>query len=81
MGIIPYAIQYILAADQFYLFLNLFLIEENALKYCVDFCHIAMKISHNYTYISSLLSLPPLPSTPSHPSGHCRVPGWVHSIM
>ena len=33
-------------------------------RFC--FCHTAMLISHNYTYITYLLSLSPLPS--SHPS-------------
>ena len=33
----------------------------------VDFCQTSAWISHRYTYISSLLNLPPIPS-PSHPS-------------
>ena len=33
------------------------------LQYCIDFCHTTMWISHMYTYISSLLNLPPT----SHP--------------
>ena len=32
---------------------------------CVSFCCTTSQISHNYTYITSLLSLPPLPA--SHP--------------
>ena len=53
-------------------------------QYCVGFYHRIMWISHNYTYIlyiynytyiPSLLSLPPLP----HPTplGHHRVPSWA----
>ena len=34
-----------------------------ALQCCVGFCHTTMQISHNYTHITSLLSLPPLPSS------------------
>jgi len=32
-----------------------------ALQFCVGFCHTTMWISHNYTYIPSLLGLPPQP--------------------
>ena len=32
----------------------------------LDFCHMTTRVSHNYTYIPSLLSLPPPPS--AHPS-------------
>ena len=39
-----------------------------------------MQISHNYTYITSLLSLSPLPQSLSHHLGHYRVPGWAHVI-
>ena len=35
-----------------------------ALQYCVGFCHTATWISHRYTYVPSLLNLPPT----SHPS-------------
>ena len=42
-----------------------------ALQFCVGFCHTTMQISHNYTYIPSLLGLPPQPhptlSTPAPP--------------
>ena len=50
-----------------------------ALQCCVGFCHMTVQISHNYTYIPSLLSLPPLP----HPTplGHHRVPGWAPCII
>ena len=34
-----------------------------ALQCCVGFCHTTMQISHNYTHITSLLSLPPLSSS------------------
>ena len=37
-----------------------------ALQCCVGFCHTTADISHNYTYILSLLSHPPLHA--SHPS-------------
>ena len=37
-----------------------------ALQCCVGFCHTTTWISHNYTDITSLLSLPPL--LPSHPT-------------
>ena len=30
---------------------------------CVSFCHTTVEISHNYTFITSLLSLLPLPSS------------------
>ena len=30
-----------------------------ALQYCVGFCHLSTWISHRYTYVSSLLNLPP----------------------
>ena len=30
-----------------------------ALQYCVDFCNTSTWISHRYTYISSLLKIPP----------------------
>ena len=42
-------------------FFNLFLIGGAiALQCCVGFCHATMQLSHNYTYITSLLNLPPL---------------------
>ena len=46
-----------------------------ALQCCVGFCCTAIQISHNYIYISSLLSLLPL-SNPS-PLGYHRVPSWA----
>ena len=46
---------------------------KNFLCY-VCFCHTIMRISHNYTYISSLLSQPPFPSShPSRPSQSARL--------
>ena len=33
-----------------------------ALQYCVGFCHISTWSSHSYTYVPSLLNLPPIPS-------------------
>ena len=38
-----------------------------ALQCCVGFCHTSTRISHRYTYVPSLLNLPPL-SHLSHPS-------------
>ena len=44
-------------------FFNLFFNwREIALQYSFGFCHMKMQISLNYTYIISLLSLPPLPT-------------------
>ena len=37
---------------------------EIALQHSVDVCHTTIQISHNYTYITSLLGIPPFP--PSH---------------
>ena len=37
----------------------------------VGFCQTTMQISHNYTYIPCLLSLPPIPT--SHPSRLSRI--------
>ena len=34
-----------------------------ALQYCVGFCHTSTRISHSYTYVPSILTLPPI----SHP--------------
>ena len=47
----------------FPLFLNW---KKTALQCCVGFCHPTTQISRNYTYITSLSSLPSLP--PSYPS-------------
>ena len=48
-------------------FFNLFFDwRKIVLQWCVGFCHTAMRISHNYTYIPSFFSLTPLP--PRHPS-------------
>ena len=33
-----------------------------ALQYCDGFCHVSTWISHRYTYVSSLLNLPPHPT-------------------
>ena len=43
--------------------LILFIWRKIALQCCVRFCHTIMQISRNYTYITSLLSLSPLPQT------------------
>ena len=47
-----------------------------ALQNFVVFCQASTWISHRYTYIPSLLNLPPLP-TPSHLLGWYRAPVWV----
>ena len=53
-----------------YLFFNS---SATALKYCVVFC-CTMWIGYRYTYMTSLLSLPPtLPSSP----GHHRALSWA----
>ena len=50
-------------------FLYFFNWRKLTLQCWVGFCHTTMRISHNYTYIPSLLSLPPLPpSLTSRPS-------------
>lgn len=56
------------------LFFSLFffnLIFNEIKQHRVGFCHATMWTSHKYTYIRSLLGLPP-----THP-GHYREPGWV----
>ena len=54
------------------IFLNWSLI---ALHSCVAFCCISTWISYKYTYVSSLLSLPPTPL------GHHRAPSWALCAM
>ena len=49
------------------------------LQCCIGFCHRATWISHNYTYIPSLLSLPPFPHPPL--LGHHRVPDWAPCVI
>ena len=46
-----------------------------ALQCCVSSCCTTW-VSHRYTYIPSILSLPPTHSHPTHP-GHCRAPSWA----
>jgi len=48
-----------------------------ALQYCDGFCHTIIQISHNYTYITSLLSLLLLP--PSH-SSRSSQSTWLGSL-
>ena len=48
----------------FFLSVYFFNWRKVALQCCVGFCHTTMQISHNYTYIHSLLSLPPLFNPP-----------------
>ena len=57
-------------------FLNLFFNwRKIASQCCVGSCYTTTQISHNYTYIPSLLSLPPIPHH-THLDHH-RVPGWA----
>ena len=61
-------------------FLNVFFNQgKSALQCCVGFCPTTIQISHNYTYITSFLSLPILP----HPTplGHHRVPSWDPCVI
>ena len=45
-----------------------------ALQYCIGFCCTTMQMNHNYTYITSILSLPPLPHpSPSRSSQSARL--------
>jgi len=54
-------------------FFNLFFNwRKIALQYCVGFYHTATQISHNYTYIPSLMSLLPFPH-PSSPSQSAKL--------
>ena len=47
-----------------------------ALQYCVGFCHTSTWISRQYTYVPSLLNLPPT-SHPCHLLGCHRAPVWL----
>ena len=48
-----------------------------ALQCCVSFCWTATWISCIYTYIPSLLSLPPTPTPNPNPLGHHRASSWT----
>ena len=47
---------------------------------CVGFCHTPTWISHRYTYVPSLLNLPPIPLLHPTPLGCHRAPGWAPCI-
>ena len=47
-----------------------------AFQCCTGFCHTTTQINPSYTYITSLLSLSPLPPHPT-PLSHHGVPGWA----
>ena len=59
---------WILNTHFFFNFLLIF-----ALQYCVSFCHSSTWISHRYTYVPSLLNLPPI-------SFPIPSPGWYQPI-
>ena len=48
-----------------------------ALQYCFGFCQTSTWISHRYTYVPSLLNLPPYPT----PLGCYRAPVWVPWVI
>ena len=73
----------------FFFFFNWRLI---ALQYCVGFCHTSASICHRYTYVPSLLNLPPTPIHPTmlsqrirlSPLSHTANPHWLsilHIVM
>ena len=51
-----------------------------ALQYCVGFCHTSTRISLRYTYVTSLMNLPPT-SHPIPPSRLSQAPVWVPCII
>ena len=63
-------------------FFNLFFNwRKIALQCSVDFCHTGTQISCNYAYITSLLSLPSLPTTyPSMSSQNSRLGSLCHTV-
>ena len=54
-------------------FVFIFNLRIITLQYCDDFCHTSVWISHSFTYVPSLLNLPP---SPSHPSRLSQSPGF-----
>ena len=57
-----------------------FNLKNKFLQSWFGFCHTTMQIGHNYTYIPSLLRLPPLPkSHPSRSSARARLGSLCHT--
>ena len=56
--------RWLLPFSLFLHYLKIFYWRIIALQCCIDFCHTTMWISHKYTYIRSILNLPPT----SHPT-------------
>ena len=64
----PLLLTALVTTSQFFFFnLLIFNWRVIGLQYCVGFCHTSIQINHRYTYVLSLLNLPPTP-TPSQPS-------------
>ena len=59
----PWGLSRVILFFCIYFFFNIFIFNWRiiALPYCVSFCHTSTCISHRYTYVPSLLSLPPAP--------------------
>ena len=55
-----------------------FYLGKIAFQCCVSLCCTTAKIHHNYTCITSLLSLPPSPH--AAPSGRHGAPGWAPRV-
>ena len=53
-------------------FLKIYFVMEGRLLYSVGFCCTRMQISRSYTYITSILSVPPLPASYPSWSSECQ---------